>query len=256
MPYKLIELTRGVVAAIDTEDFERVNEYSWTPRVREGKVDGVQAGGNKKVRLHRLIMGLKHGDKQHVDHWNGNVYDNRRCNLRICSNAENQMNRKKLTGTKSQYKGVSPITSSKKHPFKASIGVDGRCKYLGGFATEVEAAKAYDTAARKYFGEFVHPNFPTKAELGPEPPPEVVDQKLQPTNDRKYTGNREASKFVGVFRSKDNKDKWRWRLRHKGRSHGKVDYPTQEAAARAREDFIIKNNRPHPRTFLVVLPSI
>lgn len=47
----------------------------------------------QKITLHRLIMGLSKGDKQHCDHINGNKLDNRDCNLRLCTHAQNMLNR-------------------------------------------------------------------------------------------------------------------------------------------------------------------
>ncbi len=248
MPYKLIKLTRGVVAAVDTKDFERVNKYLWTPYVRAGKTERVTShDGGKVTLLHRFILGLKHGDKRDVDHWNRNVFDNRRCNLRICSRSENLRNSKKQSGTVSQYKGVSLVTGSGRHPFRAQIRINGRYKHLGCFATEIEAAKAYDKAARKEFERFALLNFSRKSELPPTPPPEVVGQKPQPAASR-YTArrNRKASRFVGVdIQGK----KWRWQIRYKGIYYQKAGFSTELQAAQAREAFIIKNKWPHQRNF-------
>ena len=44
----------------------------------------------------------------------------------------------------------------------AQIGVHYKKIYLGAFEDEVEAAKVYDEAAKKYYGEFAYLNFPAK----------------------------------------------------------------------------------------------
>ena len=117
--YKLIKLTRGVVAVVDAKDYERVNKHLWRPAVQAGRVDRVASDGdnatfgdNVTLLLHRFILGLEQEDGQHVDHWNHNVYDNRRCNLRVCSKSENGMNQRKQSGTVSQYKGVALTTGT------------------------------------------------------------------------------------------------------------------------------------------------
>jgi hypothetical protein len=119
-------------------------------------------------KMHRIVISrmlgrdLKKGE--HVDHINGNGLDNRRSNLRISSNAQNSANTAKQRGNySSQYKGVcwrkdrkywiAYIGSSKK-------GSIVRRTYLGKFVTEEQAARAYDKAALKYYGEFANLNFP------------------------------------------------------------------------------------------------
>ena len=59
----------------------------------------------------------------------------------------------------SQFKGVS--WHGQNDSWRASIHVDGKTHYLGSFHSEVEAAVAYDCAARERFGpEHAWLNFP------------------------------------------------------------------------------------------------
>jgi hypothetical protein len=67
------------------------------------------------------------------------------------------MNRKGRRGTSSKYKGVSWYKAKK--CWRAMIQVEGRCKFLGYFESEEEAARVYDKAARRYHGEFAYQNF-------------------------------------------------------------------------------------------------
>jgi hypothetical protein len=93
-----------------------------------------------------------------VDHWDGSGLNNRRYNLRDVTRIQNQMNQKKKRGGSSRFKGVSRRKNAKK--WAARIVVNDKRLWLGVFASETKAAKAYDAAAKKYFGEFARLNFP------------------------------------------------------------------------------------------------
>jgi hypothetical protein len=122
------------------------------------------------LQMHSLLAG------RGADHRNGNGLDNRRLNLRPCPSASQQgANQSKRTGKhSSQYKGVS---WGRNH-WWVYITVDRKKIWVGGFETEEEAARAYDAAARKHFGEFASLNFPTKEELGPTALRKVPDRSV------------------------------------------------------------------------------
>lgn len=108
------------------------------------------------VWMHRHIM--RAPDDQLVDHWNVDSLDNRRSNLRFATVAENNANRRKhqRSDAASKFKGVSPRYGK----WRAVITVAARTIDIGAFASELEAARAYDDAARKHFGAFARLNFP------------------------------------------------------------------------------------------------
>jgi len=118
---------------------------------------------NKKdpVPLHRLVMGLLDKDGQCVDHINRNPLDNRKSNLRPCTQRQNSANRAKNTrfnDVTSKYKGVCKKSGSDK--FEVSIRKNGKIIYLGRYENEIEAAKIYDKNAEEIHGEFAWLNFP------------------------------------------------------------------------------------------------
>lgn len=110
-------------------------------------------------KLHRMVMNAPYGVQ--VDHINGDTLDNRRCNLRLCSHAENQHNKNSQAGT-SKYKGVYLYKRDKK--WRAMIAKNKKNIHLGYFNDEIQAAHAYDEAARQLFGEFARLNFPNPGE--------------------------------------------------------------------------------------------
>ena len=153
---KRIPLTQGKFALVDDADYDWLVRYEWQAlketnsglwyASRSYWVDGRTYG----FKMHRQIMGLSKGDGKRVDHINGDRLDNRRCNLRLATHAENCRNRKNHSNNTSGFKGVH----RQKNRWRALIRVDGKSKFLGSFLTPEDAHAAYCAAARKYFGEF------------------------------------------------------------------------------------------------------
>ena len=153
-----IRLMCGKVATVDDEDGWQA-EYRWHMHTN-GYAE--RKKGGKTVLLHREVLGLSAGDIN-VDHINGKKLDCRKSNLRLANQSQNLMNSRKprrKNGTSSKWKGVC----KSRDKWRADISVDGRSMYLGTFATQTEAAKAYDAAARKHYGDFAKCNFKAKEE--------------------------------------------------------------------------------------------
>jgi len=93
-----------------------------------------------------------------VDHINRNGLDNRRCNLRIGTIAQNAMNKRGQRNASSRFKGVT--WSHHVSKWVASINEGGKRRHLGCFVSEIEAALAYDAAARILHGDWACLNFP------------------------------------------------------------------------------------------------
>lgn len=106
--------------------------------------------------IHRYIMNAPR--HLHVDHINGDRLDNRRENLRVCTQHQNNMSGSRKKNSKSLFKGVSPCHSNNK--WRSTVTFNYKQHHAGYFQTEEEAAKAYDKKALELFGEFARLNFP------------------------------------------------------------------------------------------------
>jgi|SRR5882724_4261472 len=152
--YRLIALTQGQNAIVDTTDFEWLNQWNWSALWIPSSRGFYAVRLSTKIYMHRIILGCK--SKELADHKNGNTLDNRRENLRKCTLAENNRNRKKNYSSTSKYKGVYEVGKR----WQARIEVRGEKKYLGTYETSERAALAYDNAAKMFHREFALLNFP------------------------------------------------------------------------------------------------
>jgi len=78
-------------------------------------------------------------------------------NCRWTTRQHQCQNTRKRSNTGSQYKGVHWIR--RKNCWQAVISFGGHQSHLGFFTQEMDAARAYDKAAREMFREFARPNF-------------------------------------------------------------------------------------------------
>jgi len=154
----------------DRKWFESVNDRFW--KIWNNRFAGKLAGSfdkkgywvvvifHKHYKAHRLAWLYVYGEwpQNHIDHINHQTDDNRLENLREVTRFQNQWNGSIQTGTSSQYKGVCWYKNYNK--WKAQINVNGKKKHLGYFINPIDAARAYDRAALKYFGEYANLNFP------------------------------------------------------------------------------------------------
>ncbi len=147
----------GASFIFDPCDLSLVKTYRWRIDAYGYPVTRIKG---RNYRLSRLI--LKPGKNRLVDHINGDPADNRRVNMRLARNVDNQGNMRLSKHNKSGYKGVCFVKA--KQRYKAQISINNKAKHIGYFDTPEEAARAYDTAARFLFGEFACVNFPLPGE--------------------------------------------------------------------------------------------
>lgn len=184
---------------IDGEDFVKVKEYTWwlnySKHTDSFYIDSEYRNNKKrvKIKLHRYLVNCPKG--MVVDHIDGNTLNNCRSNLRICKLSENSRNRRD-TPSSSIYKGVFLI--KRDNVYTAAIRYKNNLIYLGRFKNEVNAAKAYNEAAIKYFGEFARLN--------------VITEDVLPEKPRKYSSTYRGvsfdlsrNKFTAYFQ-KDKKN--------------------------------------------------
>ena len=154
---KVIDLTRGLQATVDDQDWEWLNDIcSWNAHPAKQRDERWYASGSqsgKTIYMHRIILDAPIGVM--VDHVNGNGLDNRRQNLRLATKSQNNANRNGYQN-RTGFRGVEPH----KKRFIAVIWINHKRKNVGRFDTAIEAAIARDMAAKKVYGEFAKLNFP------------------------------------------------------------------------------------------------
>lgn len=141
------------VALVDDEDYDRLKDYTWqlsgknkTTVCRQVHISNI----TKNVALTKDVM------RQYAvvfDHIDRNIFNNSKCNLRVCTLAENNQNRGKTKfKTSSRFKGPTLIRSAQK--WQVQVMANKKLHYLGRFNSEIDAAIAYNIAVRQLHGEF------------------------------------------------------------------------------------------------------
>jgi hypothetical protein len=155
---KEIKLTQNKVVLVDDEDYEYLNQWKWYADTnkktnyasRKIVLDGIKTS----IRMHTVIMKTPIGLT--VDHINHNGLDNRKENLRVCTQEQNSKNRLKVNG-KSKYLGVSPSNRISK-PWRAFGKISKKSISIGYFKTQEEAAIAYNNFAKQNYKEYANLN--------------------------------------------------------------------------------------------------
>lgn len=150
---KTIQLSNGGVALVDDDTHAVLSRHRWN-RTVDGHARR-RSGSGGTIMMHREVIGARAGEQ--VDHINGNPLDNRRANLRLATQQQNEANRGPRRHNKSGLRGV---WLHKPGRWRACIRENGATVHLGVFLSAEAAGRAYDAAARRIHGEFARPNFP------------------------------------------------------------------------------------------------
>jgi hypothetical protein len=166
--FRRIYLGEGKYTILDSRDYYRLRRFKWYVSATSGKFYAhrnaiIKNTYSKRISMHREITNAP--KNKLVDHQDCNSLNNTRHNLRFATRIQNLCNRKKtLSKTSSRFRGTYRCQKTK---WAAHIKYRHKSIWLGTFVNEIDAAKAYDKAARKYFGRFARLNFPDPPDKWP-----------------------------------------------------------------------------------------
>jgi hypothetical protein len=150
---KYILLTQGKKTIVDDEDFEWLSQWKWQYRISSNgkyKYQGYAYRNAKCIRMHREIIHAPKGID--VDHINGDTLDNRKDNLRLVNNFQQNQNSAKRRDNTSGCRGVNFFKRLNK--WIVRIQVNNKRLFLGYFNNKEDAVKVYIKASKKYFKEY------------------------------------------------------------------------------------------------------
>lgn len=146
--------------SIDDCHFDELNKYKW--RCNHNGYAEVDRKTKlytkyKTRKMHRIIYQIINGvgclkPDNLIDHHDGCTFNNTSINLRLATHQQNNRNIKKRVGKTSKYKGVH--WDKWKNRWISNITIDGKAKYLGSCMIETDAARKYNEAVLKYFGDW------------------------------------------------------------------------------------------------------
>ena len=137
---------------IDVCDIQKVKYHKW--RLSHGHVvTGLPSKGQQRDLSH-VVLDIQKDDSVVVDHINGDTLDNTRCNLRICSQGENVLNKRFMSNNTSGFIGVSYKKDRDRYDPEIRFGYT-RC-HLGMTKTIEEAVYKRYIAEQLLFGEYAN----------------------------------------------------------------------------------------------------
>lgn len=156
---KTIELSRGLEAQVDDDDYEYLSQWKWAADnnnypVRSERRSETGRKHRKLIRMYRVILNAP--DNMQVDHIDVNPLNNQKSNIRLATRSENMRNRKTSKSCKSGFKGV--WWNPKRQRWIAYIKYNNRSVVLGRYNNKLQAAHRYNREATKLFGEYARLN--------------------------------------------------------------------------------------------------
>lgn len=216
---------------VDDEDYEFLISFSWNVTKIKNNFYATfsQSIKNKKttVYMHRLIM--RASEDTIIDHKDRNTLDNQKHNLRVANKSQNASNSKISSRNKSGYKGVWRMSNNR---YEALLKHEGK-KIIGGyFDTAEQAAIAYNSIAKKYFGEYAFLNKVSQS---------AIDEYNQIGINNRILNCKNKSGYRGVFfnKTKSIRPYESYITIHKKRRHIGF-YDTAKEAALAYNNTAIK----------------
>lgn len=147
----IFKSSQGDDILVDDEDYERLKHVKWSVRRSKRTKNSKERISirNTKIGMSIARFIMKCPKNKVVDHINRDPFDNRKVNLRICTNAQNNANRE-MGNRKIKYRGVYKMRGI----FMAQITIKRKTIYLGSSKDQLVCAKMYNEAALKYYKEF------------------------------------------------------------------------------------------------------
>jgi hypothetical protein len=161
---RTIELTQGMHTLVSNEDYEWLMQWHW--HVTKGNTTYYAVRYTRKAEvdlypyrtrlsIHGVLYEGRITQGLMVDHRNGNGLDNRRSNLRLCTNAQNLRNHTRAP--KHSTTGITGVSWHKRDKrWRAYIKVNDKNVHLGYYKTIEEAIAVRRAAELQYFGKWAH----------------------------------------------------------------------------------------------------
>ena len=155
---QLLPIKDGGFTLINDWIYDIVRQWTWRLDVDGYPRTAISINGKRcRTHLHHFVMGKPFGLWE-VDHKDHDKLNNLKSNLRWCTHRQNNYNRMAAVGGASVFKGVH--WDARKNRWGVRLKMGGYRKRFGRYRTEIEAALAYDAAAKEYHGGFAYLNFP------------------------------------------------------------------------------------------------